>query len=97
MKQYKYRNFENPIIVDDDGKATYRGREVEKYVHGYNVVGMASGFSYKTLAKQHYVREMDKIDNAIRMEEYRKEHKEEFENLETVEESLEYFFDMIGG
>lgn len=41
---------------------------------------MASGFSYKTLAKQHYVREMDKIDNAIRMEEYRKEQKEEFVN-----------------
>lgn len=80
MKEYKYRGYEYPIIVDDNGKITYRGREMEKYVHGYKVVGMASGFSYKTLAKQHYVREMDKIDNAIRMEEYRKEQKEEFVN-----------------
>ena len=35
MKQYKYRGFENPIIVDDDGKATYRGHEIEKYYHDY--------------------------------------------------------------
>jgi hypothetical protein len=95
MKEYKYRGYEYPIIVDDNGKITYRGREVEKYVHGYKVVGMASGFSYKTLAKQHYVREMDKIDNAIRMEEYRKEHKEEFDNLTTVEEDIEWFFSMM--
>ena len=97
MKEYKYRGYEYPIIVDDNGNITYRGREVEKYVHGYNVVGMASGFSYKTLVKQHYVREMDKIDNAIRMEEYRKEHKEEFNNLTTVEEDIEWFLNMMEG
>ena len=33
MKQYQYRGFENPIIVDDDGNATYRGHEIEKYYH----------------------------------------------------------------
>ena len=97
MKQYKYRDFENPIIVDDDGKATYRGHEIEKYYHGYKTVGIGSGFSYNQLAKSHYIREMERIDERIRQEEYREAHKEEFENLETVEESLEYFFDMIGG
>ena len=97
MKQYKYRGFENPIIVDDDGKATYRGHEIEKYCHGYKTVGIGSGFSYDQLAKSHYIREMERIDEKIRQEEYREAHKEEFENLETVEESLEYFFDMIGG
>ena len=95
MKEYKYRGYECPIIVDDNGNITYRGREVEKYVYGYKAVGMASGFSYKTLAKQHYIREMDKIDNAIRMEEYRKEHKEEFDNLTTVEEDIEWFLNMM--
>lgn len=30
MKEYKYRGYEYPIIVDDNGKITYRGREVEK-------------------------------------------------------------------
>ena len=39
---------------------------------------------------------MERIDEKIRQEEYREAHKEEFENLETVEESLEYFFNMIG-
>ena len=97
MKQYKYRGFENPIIVDDDGKATYRGHEIEKYYHSYKTVGIGSGFSYNQLAKSHYIREMERIDEKIRQEKYREEHKEEFENLETVEESLEYFFDMIGG
>ena len=97
MKQYKYRGFENPIIVDDGGKATYRGHEIEKYCHGYKTVGIGSGFSYNQLAKSHYIREMERIDERIRQEEYREAHKEEFESLETVEESLEYFFDMIGG
>ena len=97
MKQYKYRDFENPIIVDNDGKTTYRGHEIEKYYHDYKTVGVGSGFSYNQLAKSHYVREMERIDEKIRQEEYREAHKEEFENLETVEESLEYFFDMIGG
>ena len=97
MKKYKYRGFENPIIVTDDGKATYRGYEIEKYYHDYKTVGIGSGFSYNQLAKSHYIREMERIDERIRQEEYREAHKEEFENLETVEESLEYFFDMIGG
>ena len=97
MKQYQYRGFENPIIVDDDGKATYRGHEIEKYYHGYKTVGIGSGFSYNQLAKSYYIREMERIDERIRQEEYKEAHKEEFENLETVEESLEYFFNMIGG
>ena len=97
MKQYQYRGFENPIIVDDDGRATYRGHEIEKYYHDYKTVGVGSGFSYNQLAKSHYVREMERIDERIRQEEYKEAHKEEFENLETVEESLEYFFNMIGG
>ena len=81
MKQYKYRGFENPIIVDDDGKATYRGHEIEKYCHGYKTVGIGSGFSYNQLAKSHYIREMERIDEKIRQEEYREAHKEEFERL----------------
>ena len=97
MKQYQYRGFENPIIIDDDGKATYRGHEIEKYYYGYKTVGIGSGFSYNQLAKSYYIREMERIDERIRQEEYKEAHKEEFENLETVEESLEYFFDMIGG
>ena len=97
MKEYKYRGYDEPIIVDDDGNATYRGHKVEKYFQGYKTVGVGSGFSYNQLAKSHYVREMERIDEKIRQEEYREAHKEEFENLETVEESLEYFFDMIGG
>ena len=35
--------------------------------------------------------------DAINYVQENKLHKEEFENLETVEESLEYFFNMIGG
>ena len=97
MKEYKYRGFNEPIIVDDDGNATYRGHEIEKYYHGYKTVGVGSGFSYNQLAKSHYIKEMNRIDEAIRQKKYRESHKEEFENLETVEESLEYFFDMIGG
>ena len=97
MKEYKYRGYDEPIIVDDDGNATYRGHKVEKYFHGYKIVGIGSGFSYNQLAKSHYIKEMNRIDKEIKIEEYREAHKEEFENLETVEESLEYFFDMIGG
>lgn len=97
MKEYNYRGYDEPIKVDDNGNATYRGYEVEKYFHGYKVVGMASGFSVSQLAKAHYVKEMQRIDEEIRQEEYRKAHPEEFENLETAEESLQYFFDMIGG
>lgn len=96
MKEYKYRSFNEPIKVDDNGNTTYRGYEVEKYFHGYKTIGVGSGFSYNQLAKQHYIREMIRIDEKIRREEYRKSHPEEFENLETVEEGLQYFFDMIG-
>ena len=32
MKQYKYRGFENPIIVDNDGKATYRRHELKSII-----------------------------------------------------------------
>lgn len=95
MKEYKYKGFDEPIKVDENGKAIYRGREVEKYVHGYNSVGMASGFSITQLSKAHYIEEMKRIDEEIRKEEYRKTHKEEFEKLETAEESLKYFFDMV--
>ena len=42
-------------------------------------------------------KEMNRIDEEIKREEYRKAHPEEFENLETAEESLQCFFDMIGG
>ena len=95
MKEYKYRGFDEPIKVDKNGNATYRGHEIEKYFHGYNVAGMASGFSVSQLAKAHYIQEMQRIDEEIKQEEYRKNHPEEFEKLETAEESLQYFFDMI--
>ena len=95
MKEYKYKGYDNPIIVDNSGKISYRGREVEKYFHGYQVVGMASGFSYQELAKAHYIDEMNRIDREIENEKYRKAHKEEFESLETAETSLKYFFEMI--
>lgn len=95
MKQYKYRGYENPIIVHDDGKITYRDREIEKYYHGYKTIGVASGFSYNQLAKQHYISEMNRIDETIRQEEYREAHKEEFENLPTVQEDLDWFFKMM--
>jgi len=95
MKEYKYRGYNEPIKVDDNGNITYRGREVEKYFHEYKVVGMASGFSFNQLSKQHYSSEMNKIDERIRQEEYRKAHKEEFDNLTTVEEDLDWFFNMI--
>ena len=39
---------------------------------------------------------MNKIDERIRQEKYREEHKEEFENLTTADENLDYFFKMIG-
>ena len=97
MKEYKYRGFENPIIVDNDGKATYRGHEIEKYCHGYKTVGIGSGFSYNQLAKSHYVREMERIDEKIRQVEYREAHKEEFERLTTVQEDLDYFFKSLEG
>lgn len=97
MKEYKYRGYDEPIKVDDNGNATYRGHEVEKYFHGYKTVGVGSGFSYNQLAKAHYIEEMDRIDEKIKREEYKKAHPEEFENLETAEESLQCFFDMIGG
>ena len=97
MKQYKYRGFDNPIIVDDNGKATYREHEVEKYYHDYKVVGVGSGFSYNQLAKSHYIREMERIDERIRQEKYREEHKEEFEKLTTVQEDLDYFFKSLEG
>ena len=95
MKEYKYRGYEEPIKVDDNGNTTYRGIEVEKYYHEYKVVGMASGFSFNQLSKQHYISEMNKIDERIRQEEYRELHKEEFDNLTTVEEDLDWFFNMI--
>lgn len=97
MKEYKYHGFDEPIIVDDNGKITYRNREVEKYFHGYKAVGIGSGFSYNQLAKAHYIEEMQRIDKEIEREEYKKAHPEEFENLETAEDSIQYFFDMIGG
>jgi hypothetical protein len=95
MKQYKYKGFENPIIVDDNGNSTYRGKEIEKYYHGYKVVGMASGYSYNQLAKQHYISEMVRIDEEIEQEEYRKEHIEEFKNLSQAEEDIDYFLNMV--
>jgi hypothetical protein len=95
MKEYKYRGYEKPIKVDDNGNITYRGVEVEKYFHGYTG-GSVNGFSYKDCAKQYYTNEMNKIDERIRQEKYREEHKEEFENLTTVDEDLDYFFKMIG-
>ena len=95
MKEYRYSGYNEAIKVDDNGNITYRGREVEKYFHEYKVVGMASGFSFNQLSKQHYISEMNRINRQIEQEEYRKSHKEEFENLETVEESLNWFFNMI--
>lgn len=95
MKEYKYSGYNEPIKVDDNGNSTYRGIEVERYYHDYKTVGMASGFSYNQLSKQHYVKEMNRIDEEIRREEYRKNHPEEFENLTTVEEDLEWFFNML--
>ena len=56
---------------------------------------MASGFSVSQLAKAHYIEEMQRIDEKIRQEEYRKAHPEGFKNLETAEESMQYFFNMI--
>lgn len=97
MKEYKYKGFNEPIRVDESGNATYRGREVEKYFHGYQSKGMASGFSVSQLAKAHYIEEMKRIDRQMSEEEYKKAHSEEFKNLETAEESLQYFFNMIGG
>ena len=97
MKEYKYRGYDEAIKVDDNGNTTYRGREVEKYYHGvgdYNGTS-ASGFSIRQLSKQHYVSEMNRIDREIEREEYRKVHPEEFENLTTVDEDLDYFFNMI--
>lgn len=91
MKEYKYRGYEYPIIVDDNGNTTYRGYEVEKYFHSYNPVGVGSGFSIKTLAKQHYVSEMDRIDKEILFEEKR----EEFEKLHSANEDLEFFFSIL--
>lgn len=95
MKEYKYKGFSEPIKVDNRGNVTYRGYEVEKYFHGYNVVGMASGFSISQLAKAHYIEEMKRINKKIRQEEYKKTHQEKFNNLITAEESLQYFFDMV--
>ena len=95
MKEYKYNGYDEAIKVDDNGNTTYRGREVEKYYHEYKVVGIASGFSFNQLSKQHYISEMNRIDRQIKTDEYREAHKEEFDNLETVEESLDWFFNMI--
>ena len=95
MKEFQYKGYSEPIKVDDNGNITYRGREVEKYFHGYKTVGMASGFSYSSLAKQHYIEEMNRIDHKIESEKYREEHREEFEKLTTVEEDIDWFFDMI--
>lgn len=95
MKEYLYKGYTEPIKVDCDGSITYRGRTVEKYFHGYRTVGMASGFSYSNLAKQHYINEMNRIDNEIKIEEYREQNKEQFEKLTTVEEDLNWFYDMI--
>lgn len=95
MKEFLYRGFSEPIKVDDDGNATYRGRMVENYYHGYKAVGIGSGFSYNNLLKQHYIGEMNRIDHVIEIEEYREEHKEEFEELTTVDEDLDWFFEMI--
>lgn len=72
MKEYKYRGFNEPIKVDENGNATYRGYEVEKYFHGYQSKGMASGFSASQLAKAHYIEEMKRIDKQIVEETYRK-------------------------
>lgn len=95
MREYKYKNFIEPIKIDDNGNITYRGYEVEKYFHGYKPVGIGSGFSYSQLMKSHYIEEMKKIDEEIRAKEYKKAHQEEFDNLGNAEESLNYFFEMI--
>ena len=95
MKEYKYKGFNEPIIVDDNGDITYRGREVEKYFHCYEAVGVGSGFSISQLTKSHYISEMKRIDNKIKQEEYKEEHKEEFENLINADECIDYFLSMI--
>lgn len=96
MKEYKYKGFDEPIKVDESGNITYKGYNVERYFHGYNAVGMASGFSIFSLTKAHYISEMQRIDEKIRQKEYRVNHPEEFENQETAEEGIQYFLNMIG-
>jgi hypothetical protein len=95
MREFKYKGFNEPIIVDDNENITYRGREVEKYYHGYKAVGMSSGFSVTQLTKAHYISEMKRIDNEIEIEIYREAHKEEFENLISADECIDYFLSMV--
>lgn len=95
MKEYKYNGFEEPIKIDDYNNITYRGREVEKYYHGYKPVGVGCGYGYRELAHQHYVEEMQKIDSQIEYEEYIKLHPEELKKCHNAKEDIEYFFNMF--
>lgn len=95
MKEYKYKDFDEPIKVDDDNNITYKGREIEKYYHGYKPVGLGSGFGYRELSHQHYVEQMQKIDKQIESEEYMKSHPEELKKCHNAEEDIEYFLNMI--
>lgn len=93
MKEYRYRGFKEPIQVNND-IITYRGKEIEKFYYGYDAKGCPQ-WSYKDLMKSHYINEMKRIDREIEAEEYKEAHKEEFENLMTADESIEYFFNMV--
>lgn len=95
MKEYKYSGYDYPIIVNDNGDITYRGREVERYFHGYNAVGAGSGFSITSLIKAHYIDEMNRIDSIIKQEEYRKENKEIFKQIHDAEEDIDFFLNLI--
>ena len=95
MKEYRYKGFSEPIKVNENGESVYRGHKVEKYFHGYNAVGMASGFSASQLSKSHYIEEMKRIDENILREEYKANHPEEYEKLETADKSMEFFFNMF--
>lgn len=48
-----------------------------------------------SVIRSYYADERQRIDNLIEKEKYIKEHKEEYKNLHSAEEDINYFFDMI--
>ena len=79
-----------------DGKLKYLVYSYRGYEYMITDYGWYGNGSISESLKYQHEQEQHKIDERIKQEKYREEHKEEFESLTTVDEDLDYFFKMIG-
>lgn len=88
MNTWKYKNFDYPIVRHDDGRVTYRGREIFPFVS-------QDGLTPKHIIKSYYVSEMQIIDRAIELEAWEEGHKEDLAQRPTVDEVLDEFLAFV--